>query len=401
MNQRERNAEIWAANEEALRARHGELSLMVRHQIYAKPDGQTMAIGGWAFLDGEPAIVPMDLDLLVVSVFGEGEPETMGREPAQVVAALGECVTQESEPVAHWAIRVPEDRKAGFLDQIRALPEHTPGAAASPAPRAEVPVARPAQVSSQGAGAGLGLAAAALIGGGCLVLLVLMAGGGAAYFAYQSAAPDPYVDRYEPYEPYEPPLPPPAAPVPRPTSPRTGDVVSIPLPASVPSRGASTAPLTIQVFSDFQCPFCARVNPTLERVEETYQGRVRIVWRHFPLAFHRNAMPAAEASMEVFEQGGDVAFWAYHDLLFENQRALADANLIALAGRVPGVNAQGVAAALSDHRHQARVQSDMDDVSAAGQRFGTPTFLIGDQLLSGAQPFERFSAIIDGQLAGR
>ncbi len=188
----------------------------------------------------------------------------------------------------------------------------------------------------------------------------------------------------------------PAAP-----EPAAADRYTLPIPARVPTRGPASAPLTMQIISDFQCPFCSRAVPTVNQIEEHYGRRVRIVFRHYPLPFHQQAMPAAEASMEVFEQAGDVGFWAYHDLLFESQRQLDEENLVALARRVRGVNAERVRAALQDHRHQARVRQDMDAVAAAGMRIGTPSFLIGTRLVSGAQPFASFQQAIDAELAGR
>lgn len=112
-------------------------------------------------------------------------------------------------------------------------------------------------------------------------------------------------------------------------------------------------------------------------------------------------MPAAQASVEVWEQGGDVAFWRYHDLLFENQRELSDEHLVSLARQVHGIDAHRVGAALRDGRHRARVQSDIDAVQAAGMRIGTPSFLIGDRLVQGAQPFTVFQTHIDAALGER
>src|SRR5262249_34471779 len=80
-----------------------------------------------------------------------------------------------------------------------------------------------------------------------------------------------------------------------------------------PSKDTPKAPLTIQVFSDFQCPFCKRVLPTIAEIEKAFPGRVRIVWRNNPLPFHREARPAANAAMEAFVLGGNKAFWKYHD----------------------------------------------------------------------------------------
>ena len=73
------------------------------------------------------------------------------------------------------------------------------------------------------------------------------------------------------------------------------------------------------IFSDFQCPFCRRVEPTLTQIEKEYAGKVRFVWKNYPLPFHNNAEPAAEAAMAAGAQG---KFWEMHDKLFENQQAL-------------------------------------------------------------------------------
>ena len=86
-----------------------------------------------------------------------------------------------------------------------------------------------------------------------------------------------------------------------------------------PSKGPTKAPVTVQVFSDFQCPFCSRVLPTLAQIEKKYAGRVRVVWRNMPLSFHGDARLAAQAAMEAHAQKGDGGFWKMHDLLFANQ----------------------------------------------------------------------------------
>ena len=89
-----------------------------------------------------------------------------------------------------------------------------------------------------------------------------------------------------------------------------------------PQRGPSDALVTIVIFSDFQCPFCGRVRTTLDRISQSYGQDVRMVFKHNPLPFHQNAMPAAEVSMEAYSQGGSTRFWQMHDMLFENQQSL-------------------------------------------------------------------------------
>ncbi|MEC7526140.1 MAG: thioredoxin domain-containing protein [Myxococcota bacterium] len=183
-----------------------------------------------------------------------------------------------------------------------------------------------------------------------------------------------------------------------PARPDPNQVYEIAVPRNAPSKGPANAPVTIQIFSDFQCPFCSRVNPTVEQIVERYPRQVRIVWRNYPLPFHQEAMPAAEAAMEVFAQGGSEKFWAYHDLLFANQRELNRENLERFAQQVGGINMTRFRAALDNNTHRASVQADMEAVTEAGARIGTPSFFINGRLVQGAQPFPAFQAAIDQAL---
>ncbi len=132
---------------------------------------------------------------------------------------------------------------------------------------------------------------------------------------------------------------------------------------------------------------------------DQYGDKEQIVWRNSPLPFHDKAFKAAEASQEVFEQGGDEKFWKYHDILFENQKALEVENLIKYAEQVGGINTAKLKAALDTDKHKATVQADMDAITKAGARIGTPSFFINGKLLQGAQPFPAFKAAIDAALA--
>ena len=82
----------------------------------------------------------------------------------------------------------------------------------------------------------------------------------------------------------------------------------IPVTNEQPSKGSREALVTIVEFSDFECPFCSRVNPTISRIMKEYGNKVRFVWRNNPLPFHSNAMPAAKLSMEAFKQNDDKKF---------------------------------------------------------------------------------------------
>src|SRR5687768_15028493 len=129
-------------------------------------------------------------------------------------------------------------------------------------------------------------------------------------------------------------------------------------PNDSPQRGPDDALVTIVMWSDYQCPFCKRVEPTLTRIAQEHGNNVRIVWRDNALPFHQNAMPAAEATREAYAQGGDAKFWQMHALLFENQEALARADLERYAQQA-GLNMDRFRAALDNHTHQARIRQDM------------------------------------------
>ena len=161
-----------------------------------------------------------------------------------------------------------------------------------------------------------------------------------------------------------------------------------------PGKGSEDAPVTIVEFSDFECPFCSRVVPTLERVSERYGDRVRIVFRQFPLDnLHPNARKAAEASLCAEEQG---KFWEMHDAMFANQRQLQVAQLKRHAGEL-GLDTGAFDECLDSGRHAAQVQADVDAGAEAGVT-GTPAFLINGRFLSGAQPFEAFEKVIEDEL---
>ncbi|MBX3248900.1 MAG: thioredoxin domain-containing protein [Myxococcales bacterium] len=190
-----------------------------------------------------------------------------------------------------------------------------------------------------------------------------------------------------------------AAPAAQPSAPPAPERYEIPVPRNAPTKGAARgARVVIQEFSDFECPFCGRVNPTLRQILDEYGNRVQIIWRNYPLPFHQNAHLASQAAMEAFRQGGNDKFWAYHDLLFENQRAMARADLERYAEQI-GLNMAQFRAALDSERHKAAVDEDMAAVERAGARIGTPSFFINGRLLQGAQPFEAFKREIDAALA--
>ena len=187
---------------------------------------------------------------------------------------------------------------------------------------------------------------------------------------------------------------------PAPTAPTVPDELPSepPVPEHAPRRGSADAAVTIQVFSDFECPFCARINPRLERALRDYDGQVRVVFRHLPLPMHRHAQLAAEAAVEVRAQGGDEAFWRFHDRLFANQSALTRADLERYAAELPGIDVQRLRQALDDHRHASVIDADRRAARAVGAS-GTPTLVLGRHVLQGARPYVEIEEVLDELLA--
>lgn len=167
-------------------------------------------------------------------------------------------------------------------------------------------------------------------------------------------------------------------------------------------KGDPNAPVTIVEFSDFQCPFCSRwYEQTLPSLLENYidEGKVKLVYRDFPLSFHPEAGPAAEAAECAGEQG---KFWAFHDLIFENQGLLSNAQYKTWAADL-GLNTGQFDDCLDTGKYSAEVQADFAAGSAAGVS-GTPTFFLGasdgtGQKIVGAQPLAAFTGPIDALLA--
>jgi FKBP-type peptidyl-prolyl cis-trans isomerase len=169
-----------------------------------------------------------------------------------------------------------------------------------------------------------------------------------------------------------------------------------PIPnAGRPSRGPSNAVVVIQEWADFQCPFCSRVQPTLQALLNEFPSQVRLVWRHLPLPFHKDAVLAAEAAEEALLQGGNTAFWKYHDRLFEVQSkpgGLSEPNLVKIAGEL-GLDTKRFRAALTHHTHHSVLDAD-SSLAQSLEINGTPSFVINGYFVSGAQPFSSFRRLV-------
>lgn len=164
-----------------------------------------------------------------------------------------------------------------------------------------------------------------------------------------------------------------------------------------PVRGSNTALVTLVMFSDFQCPYCKRVEPTIEKLRTDYGDRLRIVWKDEPLPFHPRALPAAHLARFARSVKGDAGFWSVHDKLFDSQPKLEDADLEAVA-RAAGLDVAKANAAIKSKQFTRDIEADLslgDDVQASG----TPHFFINGRRLVGAQPYEKFKSVVDEQLA--
>jgi protein-disulfide isomerase len=173
-----------------------------------------------------------------------------------------------------------------------------------------------------------------------------------------------------------------------------GGVDRFRIPLGGPSRGAVMPLVSIVEFSDFQCPFCAQVNPTLQQVLDKYPKDVRIYFRHNPLPFHTDAALAAQAAQAAEAQG---KFWPMHDALFANQKDLKRADLEAYAKRV-GLDLARFKSALDQATYKPAVADDAALATKCGAS-GTPSFFINGRPLGGAQPLDKFTAMIDEEIA--
>lgn len=159
-----------------------------------------------------------------------------------------------------------------------------------------------------------------------------------------------------------------------------------------PYLGNLAAPVTVVIFSDFQCPFCAKLGPVIEQTLDAYPEDVKVVFKHFPLASHRFASLAALASVAAQKQG---KFWQFHDALFAAQKDLSQSKILSLAGDL-GLDIKQFTADIGSQDAKDRLTKDVNDGKAAGLH-GTPTLFV-----NGRQPdkntFEDVKAMIEAEL---
>jgi protein-disulfide isomerase len=177
-------------------------------------------------------------------------------------------------------------------------------------------------------------------------------------------------------------------------APVTSDQIEDVSTGAAPPRGPANAKVTIVIFSDFECPFCSKVEGTLRSLEEQYRGKVRFAFRNHPLPFHSHARLAAKAALAAGEQG---RFWEYHDTLFAHQDALTRPALERYAADL-GLDLPRFRAALDEAVLDAALDADADDATRLHVQ-GTPTFFVNGRRIIGAQPLSVFRETVDKALA--
>ena len=168
--------------------------------------------------------------------------------------------------------------------------------------------------------------------------------------------------------------------------------------AANPSLGAPNAPVVIQIWSDFECPFCADMQPVLSELLTSYAGRVRLVWHDYPLPMHMHARLAANAGREAYAQGGASAFWKFHDAVYTAPEGQLSADKLSEFGKRAGLDDARLQAALTSQRHDAEITEDVNSGNAIGVE-GTPAFLVNDYFFVGSVPLEILRVIVDRALS--
>jgi protein-disulfide isomerase len=164
--------------------------------------------------------------------------------------------------------------------------------------------------------------------------------------------------------------------------------------AQSPTKGPSEAPVTLTLFTDFECSYCARLAPVLDQVHQQYPEKVRIVFKNFPLVrIHRFAVPAALAALAADEQG---QFWPFHDRLFKNYNQLDTQKIEAIREEL-GLDAERFRARMDDPALKDLIRRDLEEGNAAGVR-GTPTVFINGKKMRSRLTLDGFREAIDAAL---
>lgn len=179
---------------------------------------------------------------------------------------------------------------------------------------------------------------------------------------------------------------------------KTIQTVSLSLALTIDTKGSpflgpENAPVTLAVFSDFECSHCSRVGSLLDEILARYPRQVKIVFKNFPLTFHQQAQPAALAALAAHRQG---RFWQYHDLLFENQKSLSEAKFVEIATRL-NLNLEKFNSDRKSSTAQQELAKDLNEARSIGVR-GTPTIFINGRLLK-ERSMEQVQEMVEQELA--
>jgi len=163
--------------------------------------------------------------------------------------------------------------------------------------------------------------------------------------------------------------------------------------ANDPMQGPADAPVVLVEYTDYQCPYCVRAQPTIEAVRERYGDLVVHVFKNLPLPMHAQAKLAAEAALCAGDQD---KFWQMHDWLFANKDNISHDTLAAQAAAL-SLDVPTFTSCVKDGTYRAQVDAETAEANSFGIR-GTPGFVINGRVLSGAQPLDQFIAVIDDEL---
>ncbi|MBD65425.1 MAG: hypothetical protein CME62_09470 [Halobacteriovoraceae bacterium] len=160
-----------------------------------------------------------------------------------------------------------------------------------------------------------------------------------------------------------------------------------------PVLGKKSAPITIVSFSDFQCPYCSKAASVLKRVYDKYPDKVKLVFKHFPLSFHRRAKPAALASLCAHDQRPE-AFWQMHDAFFFDKAPLGTNKIIELATQQLKLNKKQFEECFKNKKFAAQLQRDIEQAEELGIK-GTPTVYLNGQLLIDSLSYQNYVDMIE------
>ncbi len=173
-------------------------------------------------------------------------------------------------------------------------------------------------------------------------------------------------------------------------------VAQVPPTSGRPTRGPQDAPVVIHLFSDFECPYCRLAEQNLRELFQAYPEQLRIVWHHFPLPFHKRALPLARAAHFAFTTRGDAGFWSMHDAIFaldEEASRLSD-EALEIESKKLSFHFARLKAAMESELADAHILADQELAESMGIR-GTPAMVVGEYLVTGARPVDHLARVVE------